>query len=215
MTSIKGASVYLLLTVLVTERATGQEGGPARFRFGVNTASTKRNTTLSGAITRRPTTAVQGLEAVVSTSKEEGGISARLLSGSYDDADFTLREARAFIGGPWFQIEGGYGQRSLAGTDSLSAFARAGLRSGVQVGGSGISLGVAASKYFDGDFSNDKHSSAKVQGWEGETNIFYTFSRVPLYMQLGYRHEYFSSGDRAENMSGLVLGTGLWFGGRP
>lgn len=214
MTFTRSCTLLLSLALFVAERGSGQDGGPTRFRLGVNTASTKRNTTLADDITRRPSAAVRGFEAAVSTSKEEVGISTRLLSGSYDDDDFTLREARIFVGGPWFQIEGGYGQRSVSGTDSLALFARAGLRSMVQVGGSGVSLGAAASKYFDGDFTNEEPSN-KVEGWEGETNIFYTFARVPVYLQLGYRHEYFLSGVRAENMSGLILGTGLWFGGRP
>lgn len=215
MTITKGVILLSTLVTLVAERGNGQAGGPARFRLGVNTASTKRNTSLADVITGQSSAAVQGFEAIISTSREEGGLSARLLSGSYDDSDFSLREARVFVGGTWLQAEGAYGQRSLSGTDSLVLFARGGLRSLVQIGGSGVSLSVAGSKYFDGNFSSEKPTGNEVEGWEGETNIFYTFARVPVYVQLGYRNEYFSRGNRAESMSGLILGTGLWFGGRP
>lgn len=199
----------------------GQTNYPVDFQIGAQSIDTKLNTSLSDAITGRASASIRGFDAILATPGHEAGIGARSLQGTFENEDFSLQEAMIFVGQRSFNVEGGYGRRSLFDTDSTVTFARAGVRSVVQIGGSGVSLGFRGSAYFPGDFKQQEStpgSGGKVSlyllGWEGDTNIFYTLPRIPIYFQLGYRTQYFTFGQRAETMNGFVLGTGLWMGGR-
>lgn len=202
-----------VLALLVPGIARGQ--APVEFRIGVHSDNTKRNTSLGDAVTGRGSASVQTFEALLFSGDGGAGIGGRVMRGTFVD-DFTLKEGIVVLGAAVFQVEGAYGQRSLSGTDSLVTFGRAGARSVIQIGGSGVSLGFAGSKYFPRtfDFANSKDSTGKPDGWEGETDIYYTAPKVPFYLQLGYRTEYFQYGKREENMHGVMLGAGIWFGGR-
>lgn len=210
----------LLATAGLSSMLQGQATFPVDFRIGAHTASTKRNISLSDAVTGHATATVRGFDAILASPDGGAGIGARLLQGTYEDGDFSLQEGMLLAGQRSFHVEAGYGRRSLFGTDSTVTFARAGARSTVQIGGSGVSLDVQGSAYFPGDFTKQKSPTpgskdlSTLLGWEGETNIFYTVPRVPVYLQLGYKAQYFTFGQRAEYMNGVVIGTGIWLGGR-
>jgi hypothetical protein len=187
---------------------------PVNFQVGVSTASAKRNVSLNDAVSDRIDASIKGIEGFISPRQGGVGIGGRILSGSYQGEDFTLREGRLFVGQNWFRVELGYGERSLHGTDSTALFTRAGARSIVVIGGTGASISFSGSKYLQGDFSHSKNATEKPDGWEGETGIYYTAPRIPVFAQIGYRTEYFKLGDRAEHVSGIVFGAGLWLGGR-
>jgi len=188
---------------------------PVDFRASVLTSGTKRNVSLDNTVTGRLDAAVTGFEASVSPASGGGGIGGRILQGNFGADSFLMREARVFIGDKAFFIEGAYGERSLLGSDSTALFSRAGIRSTIPIGGSGVWLSVSGAKYFQGDFSKkDAASPEKADGWEGETAILYATPRFPAFLRFGYRTEYFEIGAREEHMSGLVLGLGLWLGGR-
>lgn len=213
-------SLLLLAAAVAPKLANAQATFPVDFKIGVHTASTKRNTSLSDVIDSRATASVRGVDAILSSPDGEAGIGGRLLQATYPDGDFTLQEVMLFVGQQSFHLEGGYGKRSLFATDSTETFARAGAKAMIDIGGSGVALDARGSAYFPGDFKKQKATTAggkdpsSILGWEGETNIYYTLSRIPIYFQLGYRLHYFKFGERAEDMHGVVLGTGLWLGGR-
>jgi hypothetical protein len=73
-------------------------------------------------------------------------------------------------------------------------------------------VSVNGSAYFPGNLASDQPD--KLKGWEGETDILYVVPKVPIFVQLGYRTEYFSLDKRAEHLSGVLFGTGLWLGRR-
>ena len=212
MTVLKTRLFWAVIMVIPLQLL-AQDPYPVDLRIGVQTASTKRNTSLSDAVTARMSATVTGFEATLSGDDGAVGIGGRLLRGSYENGDYSLKEVRGFIGGSWFQIQGAYGQRSLFGTDSMFTFAKPGARLVIPIGGSGVSLTMSGAKYFPADFGGKKTELTKTDGWEGETGLFYLFPVVPLYAQFGYRNEYFRQGTREENLSGLVLGIGLWVGG--
>jgi hypothetical protein len=188
---------------------------PVDFRVTATTASTKRNVSLDNAVTDRLNATVKGFEVFLGPRAGGGGIGGRILSGSFADKDFTLKEGQLFIGESWFRVEGAYGQRSMFGTDSTVLFSRVGARSIIQIGGTGVSISLAGSKYLVGDFSHSRTGTTpKPDGWEGETGLFYTAPTIPLFAQLGYRADYFKFHGRAEHMTGVVIGAGIWLSGR-
>jgi hypothetical protein len=187
---------------------------PLDLRIGAITGGTKRDVSLNDVVTDRLNSSVKGVEGYIGAKGGGVGIGGRILNGTYGTDDFTQREGRIYFGENWFRVEGGYGERSLIGTDSTVLFSRAGVKSIVQIGGMGVSISVSGSKIFQGDFSHSKSKSEKPDGWEGESDIFYTAPKIPIYVQLGYRADYFTFEGRAEHMNGIVFGTGIWLGGR-
>ena len=193
----------------------GQISYPVDFRAGVFTGGTKRNVAVDNSVTERLDASVKGFEVMLSGAQGTAGLGGRYMDGTFGTEKLTIREGRVFVGESWFRVEGAYGDRSIFGIDSTVTFIRAGARSIVRIGGSGISLSASGSKYFAGDFWKKKPvESSKTDGWEAETAIFYTTPRIPAFLQLGYRTEYFSFGNREEHVSGVLLGMGVWLGGR-
>jgi hypothetical protein len=206
---------YSLLVLFSASPLAAQVEYPVELRAGVMTGATRRDISLNDAVTDRLDASVKGIEAYLGPKSGGVGIGGRILSGTYGSDDFTQREARLFVGENWFQVEGAYGERSLIGTDSTILFTRAGARSTVQIGGTGVSISVSGAKTFQGDFSHSRSDKTRrPDGWEGESDIYYTAPRVPVFVQLGYRADYFKYQGRAEHMNGVVFGIGLWLGGR-
>ena len=195
--------------------AAAQVEYPVDLRIGGITGGTRRDVSVNNEVTDRLDASVKGFEAYLGAKGGGVGLGGRILNGTYGTDDFTQREARLFVGENWFRLEGAYGERSLVGTDSTVLFIRAGARSIVQVGGTGVSISISGAKTFQGDFSHSRSDgSRKPDGWEGESSVFYTAPKIPIYVQLGYRADYFKFQGRAEHMNGIVFGMGIWLGGR-
>jgi hypothetical protein len=209
-----------LATAIISNWVAAQVPTSVEFKVGVETASTKRNVSLSDAIVDRASSSIRGLEAELTPLSGGPGIGGRILDGTFGDATMSFKEGKFFLGEDVFRVEGGYGQRSMFGTDSLILFSRVGARSTIRIGGSGVAVTMSGSKYFKGDFTSKKNETSTTttptdaDGWEGETGVSYSTMKVPVFVQVGYRSEYFKYGARAEHLSGLILQTGLWLGGR-
>jgi hypothetical protein len=182
---------------------------PFDLRIGLISSSVHRNFTVdpSPAISTQ-NASLHGYEGTLSTAEGEAGIGGRSLQGSFGGRPMLLREGKLFVGAREFEIEGAYVQRRQAGRDSTDTFARAGLRSINRIGGSGVSVMLAGSAYIP----IPKHDtgsatpSRSLRGWEGESAIYYTWDRLPIYLHLGYRFEYFAARTESEEMSGLNIG---------
>jgi len=201
--------------MLTASVASSQSTYPLDFHVGILTAATKRDISVDDIVSSRASVAIEGIEAYLAPPNGGGGFGMRILNGAFSNGRLKLQEGRVFAGERVLQVEGAYGQRSIAGaTDTLVRFTRAGLRSITRIGGSGFSFNITGSKYFTGDFSKKASGNDKVNGWEGETAIAYTTPRFPAFAQVGYRAEYFTFGNRAEYLNGVVFGAGVWLGGR-
>jgi hypothetical protein len=211
---IKLMTLIGIAAFTVTPRLQSQIVYPVNFRFELQTAGGHRNASIDDIASGQLKTSIKGIEAYLSPRTSGVGIGGRWLSGDFGDDEFKIKEGRLLLGENWFRIEAGYGERSLIGTDSTARFTRVGIQSIVQIGGVGVSLKVSGSIYLRGDFSGSKPKPDDPSGWEGETGIYYNTPRVPLFAKLGYRTEYFERGPRAEHLSELVFGTGIWLGGR-
>ncbi|HEX6575950.1 MAG TPA: hypothetical protein VF042_13360, partial [Gemmatimonadaceae bacterium] len=205
----------LALAGISAAKANAQVEYPVDLRIGGITGSTRRDVSINDEVTDRLDASVKGIEAYIGAKGGGMGIGGRIMNGTYGTVDFTQREARLFVGENWFRLEGAYGERSLSGTDSTVLFIRAGARSIVQIGGTGVSISISGAKTFQGDFSHSRsETTRKPDGWEGESSVMYTAPKIPVYVQLGYRADYFKYRGRAEHMNGVVFGMGIWLGGR-
>lgn len=208
-----------IVTAAITSVPASAQGGSALgLRIGIQSENTKRNSSLSDVVTPGTSASLQAIEGVLSPADGGAGIGGRLIQGTMDGRDFLLREGRLFVGPLYFHVEGAYGERSVSGTDSMATFARAGLKSIVQIGGSGVAVILSGSKYFEPRFTKKKTtdgiSEPVPDGWEAETSLYYTAPRVPVFARVGYKTEYFSFGNREENLHSVIIGTGLWIGAR-
>jgi hypothetical protein len=204
----------MLMALAAPSPLAGQIVYPVNFQFEVQTAGGRRNSTVNDEAIDELKASIKGIEAYLSPRTSGVGIGGRWLSGNFGDEKFEIREGRLLLGENWFRIEAGYGERSILGTDSSALFTRLGFNSIVQVGGAGIALKVSGSMYLRGDFSGSKSERSDPSGWEGETGIYYNAPRIPVFVRLGYRTEYFKRDVRAEHLSEVVFGTGIWLGGR-
>jgi hypothetical protein len=188
---------------------------PVDFRLGVSTSGTRRNQSVNDVLGATVSSSLRSVEASLSPADGTGGIGGRIIDGTFAGEKFLLREARVFVGERAFNVIVGYGDRTISGTDSTTAFSRAGIRSIVRIGGSGVLLSVEGSKYFPGDFSRkDEDAPDRTDGWEGQTGLFYATPKIPAYLHFGYRTEYFSFGEHDEHLSGITFGIGVWLGAR-
>jgi hypothetical protein len=151
------------------------------------------------------------------------GLYARYLTGSIGENSFrgpsgSLRmgEARLMIGAPIFSVEGGVALRSRSSTlaEPRDELVRAGARSSIWLGPSGLSLSFAASALGRGDKEGGSTKWGLV-GWEAVTAVMYQAPRgLPLYATLGYRYERIRTESGAppvqrEEISAIIIGGGF------
>src|SRR5215831_15238345 len=217
MTNTMRCSATIALSLGLAMRLHAQTTYPFDLRLGIVSSSVHRSLTVdpSTSISSQGAS-LRGYEGSLSTAEGEFGIGGRQLEGTINGRSTLLREGKVFLGAREFEIEGAYVQRRRVDLDSNDVFLRAGIRSINRIGGSGISVMLSGSGYIPLP-KKDTGSTTPVRslrGWEGETAIYYTWDRLPIYLHLGYRFEYFAARNTSEDLSGLNLGIGAWLGGR-
>jgi hypothetical protein len=99
----------------------------------------------------------------------------------------------------------------------------AGVSSTITIGGTGLRTNFMAAMYIpagqkSGGATASGSSAELDKGMEGEASLMYTVPKLPLFLQVGYRTEVFTSkaGTRTtpEEVRGLKVGGGLQLGGR-
>ena len=184
------------------------------FRAGGFTVSGQRNYAFKNTA-QTATGSVKGIDVLLRGSG--AGISARSLSGTFaGQPDVISADVNLLLGPPAFTVFLGGSKRALSdpklGTQ-VCTFARVGVQLSFLIGGSGLRAQVGGWGYVPAP--ND--TTMKIGG-EGEGSIIYTPSRVPIFFQLGYRNEVFTSKTRStttpEEVRGLRLGAGIQFGGK-
>lgn len=148
------------------------------------------------------------------------GISFRSLSGTFgDQPNVTSADARLLLFPQVFSIVVGAGRRALWSELNADAPAQfdvgiAGISSTIGIGGTGLRTNINAAVYVPGGQTKDRIKG----GMEGEASLIYTPPRVPLFVQLGYRTELFTSKgpnfETPEELRGIRVGGGLQLGGR-
>lgn len=148
------------------------------------------------------------------------GLSVRTLDGNFDaggggagSGQITNGDVRLLLGPALFSVEGGVGRRAF--TDAVATrvfnYGAAGARIAIPLGGSGYEAHLGGSAYLGGKLLND--SSNVLTGFAGQTGLYYSVPRLPLYVMAGYRFERVTvSGPSRvlpEEVSGILVGAGL------
>ena len=131
----------------------------------------------------------------------------------------TSADARILLFPPVFTIMVGAGRRALwsdlnANAPTQFDLGVAGVSSTMSIGGSGLRTNVSAAVFLPAGEAKDRVKG----GMEGEASVLYTLPKVPVFVQLGYRTEIFTSKganfETPEEMRGIRVGGGIQFGGR-
>ncbi|HEY5490112.1 MAG TPA: hypothetical protein VIK25_02865 [Gemmatimonadaceae bacterium] len=168
-----------------------------------------------GSVGGTETLSLSGFEASLFGPTAGPGIGARTMSGSMA-AGGTFKQNEAFvdIGGRSFALEGAYVRRSTRSTvtstalDSSSTFVSAGFHSTGRVGANGVILHLRGGYFIPLKKPADKADA--LEGWEGETGISYAWNRIPLTAFVGYGYQRLRLFQRAEELSSVTLGFGIW-----
>lgn len=151
----------------------------------------------------------RGLEGALIGPTSAFGLYGRYTAGRVGSNNGRqMLEARLMMGAPEFRFEFGYAERHHSVVDSTFQYYRGGLTTTTTLGTSGITIRFRAIGTVP-----VKRAGLPFQehlGWEGETNVSYTWPRFPVFAQLGYRIESMRHPAGAEELSSLVLGVGLW-----
>lgn len=177
--------------------------------------SPERNSVSNKIPATRPGS-MKGVEVLLRGSG--AGISVRSLSGTFGQIGVISADANLLLGPPGFTLSVGGSKRATTvkiGTKDFSqvfTFARVGVQMSFLVGGSRLRAQVGGWGYVPTEVKEMKI------GGEGEASIIYTPPVVPIYVQLGYRTEVFTSKSGTtlapEEIRGLRLGAGFQFGGK-
>ena len=188
------------------------------FRVGGFMMNGERNYAFNNGV-NAGTGTVKGIDVVLRGSGI--GISARSLSGTFTNTvsgkaqpDVISADVSLLFGPPVFTVFAGAARRALSSTlaTKVYTFARVGAQMSFLIGGSGLRGQVGAWGYVP-----QSADEMKIGG-EGEGSIIYTLPKVPIYLQLGYRTEVFTSKTTTtttpEEVRGLRIGGGIQFGGK-
>lgn len=156
-----------------------------------------------------------GLEFLLSPRSGGIAIAGRLLSSGLG---LKYTDASVLLGGRIFALDLGYVMRTghdpvgLEPFDSTYSFARGGFRSRANLGNTGFTVGLKAGYYVG--IPSDQDPGPETEGWEGETNLYWSWARFPLTAMMGYRIERFRVWGVEQEVSSLVIGGGVALGRR-
>lgn len=200
--------------------SSGPRESPIELRLAAFTMPSRRTVSTSSTMFDNASPSIVGFEFVI-REMDGGGlrIAYGTSSGSGSGASggkLTTLDGRFLVGSRIFNVELGYMLRTttIAGKDSTLGVARAGVRSDMKLGSSGITVGWAASYLRQPVASKD---GTLFQGIEGETSVLYAPPIVPIYVQLGFRrsalqHTRTTSPNVAEEISTVFFGVGFHLG---
>lgn len=169
---------------------------------------------------------MQGVEVLLRTKAI--GLSVRSLTSEFGtQPHVTSADARVVLFPPVFSIMVGAGRRALWSELNETAPTQfdigiAGVSSTIPIGGSGLRTYISGAVFLPAGEAKDRVD----KGMEGEAALLYTLPKVPLFLQVGYRTELFTSKGaptgpgtaqadlRPEEIRGIRVGGGIQFGGR-
>lgn len=204
-----------------------KSGSGGELRVGGFMVNSERSMEFNGTVTTK-TAPLKGVD-VVARAKFIGLQFKSLTSQFEGQPNITSADARLLLFPKQFSIMIGAGRRALwsdlnATSPTQFDMAMAGVSSTITIGGTGLRTNLSAAVYVPAGPpapGNATASAAAAQldkGMEGEASILYSPPKVPLYIQVGYRTEVFTSksGTRTtpEEVRGLKIGGGLQIGGR-
>jgi hypothetical protein len=192
---------------------------PVDFRVEPMSRSYRRSLSIGEG---QPVVAIGKLSGLEVAFGPGGGglfIGGRLLNGTPPDGTISYAEGRLGLGGPGLRLEGAFVQRHHAEADTALRYISAGISSFSRIGSSGVTVRFSGAGFIpfkmpaDGNRPTTEPSETTT-GWGGETAIYYTAPRIPVFVRVGYHIEYFSFKPFQEENSSVSVGLGLWLHGR-
>jgi hypothetical protein len=218
----QGATAAAPDTMPATSPSDSTAGGPATFELrlaGFEMPATHLvGVTPASYATSSPS--FTGAEFLI-RSTDGGGLRLRYATAPASGSNvagtaMSDLDGRLSIGTRTFNLELGYllETETTGGASQQHGFGRAGFRSDINLGSSGITAGFAASYLREPTAEKD---SAQGQGIEGETSVLYAPAALPVYVQLGYvrqafRFSYPNAPNRPEEVSMVLIGAGFQVG---
>lgn len=200
-------------------------GSSAELRIGGFMINSERSMEFNNAVTTK-TAPIKGLD-VLARAKFIGLQFKSLTSEFEGQPNITSADLRLLLFPKQFSIMIGAGRRALWSSLNESSptqfdLGMAGVSSTITIGGTGLRTNFMAAMYIPAGQKSAATagvSSAELdKGMEGEASLMYTVPKLPLFLQVGYRTEVFTSkaGTRTtpEEVRGLKVGGGLQIGGR-
>lgn len=192
------------------------------FRLGGLVQSSRSNISVGpsgAAVLSRARGSLAGGEFLIRSSGI--GLGGRYLIGNMDSTSGTISrqrlqiaDARLLMGPRVFTVEGGAMYRRLEVTAVNYKrewfYARAGARSTVAIGASGLSTLLAGAYY---PYIIDKGGKSGGKGWEWEAGVSYSHRGIPAYISVGYRYQTFqpktTTNEPQSELGGVFLSGGL------
>lgn len=203
------AAVVALASLALSRSAAAQRSWPVDLQAVATNSSIRQQIVPLGAENVGSSISLRGYEASLIGPSSGFGLYGRYSAGEVGGASKRqLLEGRVLIGSPQFRLELGYAERRHALVDSSLQYLRGGFTTTTNLGTSGIAIRLRAIGTMP--VKRDGVPFNQHLGWEGETNVSYTWPRFPVFAQLGYRIESMRHPTGDEEQSSLVMGVGLW-----
>lgn len=144
-------------------------------------------------------------------------VHARMLRGTQGDDLESLDAGLIYWIGP-VGIEGAWAQRASYSPRNglahgrMTDFARAGLRTGLELGLTGFSMHLRANAYVP--TRRAALPEDDIEGWDGDTGLTYRHPGLPVSATLGYRLERFRIFGVEQEVSALTFALGFTLFGR-
>lgn len=194
----------------LSSSAAAQRAFPVDFRLQISTNSGRTHLGTPVGTTTQSGSSSQVIEFDLVGQNSGSGLAGRYQSGDGGSGrSSNAYDAMVLLGDKSFHLELGYAQRTLVKLDTSFSMIRAGFSSVTHLGMSGVAVRTRAGfarpvKQFAGGKLGPEY-------WEGETGVSYTWDRVPIFAQLGYRMSRLKANGYDEERSSVILGAGFWF----
>lgn len=211
------------LVLCLHQQLAAQHGG--ELRLGGVSMSTDRNA-VEGAGVSRASGTLSGGELLART--DAVGLYVRLFQGDFAASQgataqgrLLIGDARLLLGTRKLGLDLGYSRRAQGTQFSRGdlELARAGLRTNIRLGSSGLFAMLSAGGFVSINFDKGVNDNVRFIGGDAETQLMYALPHgLPLYVALGYRFERLDNGGNTftdpEELSGVILMGGLRLGNR-
>jgi hypothetical protein len=183
-------------------------------RVGGFLVSGERNSAFNNTA-RTGTGSVKGVDFLLRASGI--GLQGRSSAGTFEtQPDVVNADVSIILGPPSFSVFAGGAKRALSSTlgTQVYTFGRVGLQMTFLIGATGLRGQIGGWGYMPVSDSAERMNI----GGEGEASILWSPPKIPIFFQLGYRNEVFTSKSATttapEEVRGLRIGAGLQLGGK-
>src|SRR5687768_4142251 len=193
-------------------------GSSAELRIGGFMINSERSMEFNNTVTTK-TAPIKGLDVLMRAKFI--GLQFKSLTSEFEgQPNITSADLRLLLFPKQFSIMIGAGRRALWSTLNATSptqfdLGMAGVSSTITIGGTGLRTNFMAAMYIpagqkSGGATASGSSAELDKGMEGEASLMYTVPKLPLFLQVGYRTEVFTSkaGTRTtpEEVRGLKVG---------